>query len=376
MIYFDNAATTYPKPESVYKALDYANRHLAFNAGRGTYKESTNAKLILDKTRESIASFAGFCKEDVAFLSSATESLNLIILGLDLKDNDCVYITPFEHNAIIRPLFNLQKSIEFKIRILPFDKETREPNLDKMKYMFSMEKPKAIFVSHVSNVTGLLINYTEIFKIAKKFDSFTILDSAQAFGVITPNLEFVDFCVFAGHKSLYASFGIAGIISKKLHLLKIVKSGGNGSDSLNHEMPLKGYSRIESGSSNVVAAYGLLESIKRLKSVNIFDSERKLTKYLVKRLKQLPNVIIYLPKDFDSKIFGIVSINVPGYTSDDVASTLYDEFKIAVRSGYHCSPFVHNFISSEDFKGTVRISLGAFNTCEEIDKLVDALSSF
>lgn len=375
MIYFDNGATTYPKPECVYNALDFANRNLSFNAGRGTYKESLEATKILDSARESIASFIGFSKENVAFLSSATEALNIIILGLSLSEGDCIYISPFEHNAIVRPLYNLSKEKNIKIIQLPFFKETRNPDLKRIEEMFSIDKPKVVLISQLSNVTGLLTDYENIFKLSKEYGAINVLDSAQCYGIVSPKMKYTDFCVFAGHKSLYASFGIAGIISDKFEKLKIVKSGGNGSDSLNHGMPKSGHERIEAGSSNVVAAYGLIESCKWLKSFNLLQKEIELTSYLIDSLKTISKIKLYLPNKYEKKILGILSFNIEGYSPDDVASILYDEFNIAVRSGYHCSPFVHDFIGSKEFNGTVRVSLGAFNSRGEIDTLKNAILS-
>ena len=374
MIYLDNSATTFPKPSCVYDALDYANRNLAFNAGRGNYKESNEASKIIDEARSAIAEFVNGDPKQVSFVSSATEALNLIIMGLGLEDGDCVYITPFEHNAIVRPLYNIKKHVDIEILTLPFNRETWEPDIPKIDEMFSFKKPRAIFVSQLSNVTGLLVDYENIFKLGKQYQCATILDSAQSYGIKNPNLTYVDYCVFAGHKSLYASFGVAGIISEKYKDLNVVKSGGNGSDSLNHNMPESGHERLEAGSPNIVAIYGLLQSTKWLKENDVLDHEKNLTDYLLQSLDSLDKIVIYKPISYN-KLLGIVSINVEGYTSDEVASILSDEFDISVRSGYHCSPFVHDFIGSNKFKGTVRISLGAFNTKEDIDKLISALKT-
>lgn len=374
MIYLDNSATTFPKPEEVYKALDYANRYLAFNSGRGNYKKAQEVSKIIDETREEIASFVGYSGKDVAFLSSATECLNIIISGLNLENNDVVYISPFEHNAIVRPLYEIKNEKNIEIILIPFDKTSWKPDLNKLNEMMSIKKPKAIFVSQISNVTGLMIDYINIFKLGEKYGSLNILDSAQSFGIINPDMKYVDFCVFAGHKSLYASFGVAGIISKKFELLKVTKSGGTGSDSLNHFMPDNGYQRIESGSPNIVAIYGLHESVKWLKKQNIFNEEKKITDYLIKKLKDDNKIVLYVPSDI-SNILGIVSINIYGYQSFDVGTILSDEFDIAVRTGYHCSPFVHNFIKSEQFSGTVRISIGAFTSFNDIDKLISSLKT-
>lgn len=154
MIYLDNSATTFPKPEEVYEALDYANRNLAFNAGRGTYKASATATNIINQAREEIASFVKASPDDVAFLSSATECLNLIINGLSLEDGDVVYISPFEHNAIVRPLYELKKEKNVEIVFIPFGQKSWEPDCVKLNGMMALKKPKAVFVSQVSNVTG------------------------------------------------------------------------------------------------------------------------------------------------------------------------------------------------------------------------------
>lgn len=372
MIYLDNSATTYPKPDVVYEALDFANRNYAFNAGRGNYKKAVEVSEMIEDTRVKIASLVDANPSHVVFTSSATESLNMIINGIDFSDGDNVYISPFEHNAIVRPLFNLKNEKNINILILPFDKETWEPDVAKIEEMFSFKKPKAILCSQVSNVTGLELDYKTIFSMGKNFDAINVLDSAQAFGVKNPVLDNVNFCVFAGHKSLYASFGIAGFIFNKV-TLNIYKSGGNGSDSLNHNMPSAGFERYESGSPNSVAIYGLNKSCEWLKSQSIEDHEIVLTNYLIRELEKRQKVILYLPKS--KKSLGIVSFNVKGYNSDDVASILSDEFDIMVRSGFHCSPFVHEFISSLEYKGTVRVSIGAFNNKNDIDCLLKAIDT-
>lgn len=373
MIYFDNSATTYPKPEEVYKSLDYANRNLAFNAGRGTYKNAVDVSNIIDEARDKIASFVTKSKNDVVFTSSATESLNLIINGIDFCDGDIVFVSPFEHNAIIRPLYNVKKRINIDIQVLPFNKKTWEPELNKIRDIFQWKHPKAVFISQVSNVTGLEIQYQEIFKLAKEYDAICVLDSAQSFGVKNPKLEYTDFCVFAGHKSLYASFGIAGFVINTNYKLLLSKLGGNGSDSLNHDMPESGFARYESGSPNSVAIYGLLNSCNWLVNNDVESIEKNLSNYLISELEKNDKIILYLPES--KKTLGIVSFNVKGYESDEVSAILGDEFNICVRSGFHCSPLVHDFIGSLEYKGTVRVSFGAFNTKEEVNVLIEALKT-
>lgn len=371
MIYFDNAATTYPKPEEVYKALDNANRNLAFNAGRGEYKQSTEAFNMIESTRKKIASLIGRKSNEVIFNSSATESLNLIINGIGIEPGDYVYVSPFEHNAVIRPLKNLQKTIEFEVKILPFNKETWLPELEKIDNEFAMYHPKAVFISHISNVTGYVVPYVDIFRMSSKWESINVLDCAQSFGVYNPeNISNVNYLVFAGHKSLYASFGIAGFFKLGSDNLNIVKAGGTGSDSLNPEMPNILPYRYESGSPNVVAIAGLNSSLDWLEKTDVKAKEEELYNYLLEKLEKLQNVIIYKPKN---NTFGVLSINIEGYTSEELASILNDEFDICVRAGYHCAPLVHDFLETRPFNGTTRISLSYFSNENAIDVLVHAI---
>lgn len=375
MIYLDNAATTYPKPKEVYDALDCAQRNLSFNAGRGTYKKSQDCIVVLDSFRKEIASICGGNYKSVTILSSATEALNIIINGIDWKDGMNVYVTPFEHNAIIRPLYNIKKNFKIKIHVLPFDKETWEPELSKIENMFALDNPDVVFSSQISNVTGLIINYFSIFKLAKKYQSINVLDAAQGFGIINLITEYVDFIVYAGHKSLYGPFGVGGFIELTNLKLKVTKSGGTGSDTLNHEMPEFSHERYESGSPNVPAVYGTLEGIKWLKKNNVQKHEKELTEYLIDSLESLKKVHIFMPKD-KNKIFGIVSIAIDGYSSEEIGHILSDEYDICVRTGYHCAPLVHEFINSTISGGTARISINNFTTRNEINILVEALSTF
>lgn len=374
MIYLDNAATTYPKPEQVYIALDTANRN-AFNTGRGSYKCAREASDIKEAVREKILQLNNIKNGKVVYTSSATMALNNLIFGINLKENDNVYISPFEHNSIIRPLEELKKRIGINIEILPFDKITWEPDYEKINDMFALHNPSAILLSQVSNVTGYLLPYNKIFELSSKYNSINILDAAQGYGVVSiDNRDNINYIVFAGHKSLYASFGIAGYVKLKDDRLKTNIFGGTGSDTMNPNMPNTIPDGYEAGSPNIVSIYGLNESISWLNSVNIFEHEKKLTDYLLNRLSELKKVHMFLPDD-KKKIFGVVSIGIDGYSSDDVGSILDDEFDICVRTGYHCSPLVHDFLGTLEYNGTVRISLNYFNTKNDIDLLIEALKS-
>lgn len=376
MIYLDNAATTFPKPESVYKKLDEANRNYAFNSGRGSYKKSKEISRIIDDTRKKIADLASFeDKNNVIFSSSSTEALNKIILGLEYKEGDIIYISPFEHNSLIRPLELVKRKYNIELKILPIDSKTWEFT-EELNNIFALEKPRYIFISSKSNVCGFKINYKYVFELGKKYDAINILDASQSFGVDKDiSMNNTDFLVFAGHKSLYASFGVAGFIINKNVKLKSVFVGGTGSDSLNPIMPDELPTKYEAGSKNVVSIIGLNESIKWLKSNDVEKKEKELTNYMISKLKTIEKVILYLPEQED-RCVGVISINVKGYLPDEVGRVLDEEFNICVRAGFHCSPLIHRILNTKEIGGTVRISVNYFNTIKDIDNLIDALKTF
>ena len=367
MIYFDNAATTYPKPDCVYKAIEIGMQKYSFNAGRGRYEAAQETYNMIEETREMLGSIVGVSGNKVIFTSSATESLNNILYGLDLHENDVVFISPFEHNAVARTLHHLGVKLEF----IPFDKVTWELDEKRYKDLLLLYKPKAVVISHVSNVTGYELPYKKIFDATKCIDSVNILDCSQSFGVYNISKESIDYVVFAGHKSLYAMFGIAGYICTSSHKLNVHKVGGTGSDSLNLNMPDYGVSRYEAGSLNSVGIYSIHESLGFLKENDFESKKMELTSFLIDELNEIEGVTLYLPENKKTK--GIVSFNIEGYSSADVGEFLANDYDICVRTGYHCAPFIHDFIGSKLYAGTVRVSLSGFNTKEEIDELISAI---
>ena len=374
MIYLDNGATTYPKPECVYKALDKANRN-AFNTGRGSYKVAREATKVIDEVRNKIMAINGIANANVIFTSSATSALNNLIFGIDILEGDNIYISPFEHNSVIRPLEELRVKKNINVITIPFLKDTWDVDIDKLKNMFALKKPKAIIISHISNVTGLILPYEIIFEESAKYKAINILDSSQGYGIVKiENLNNINYIVFAGHKSLYGSFGIAGYIKLKQDKLKKTIFGGTGSDTMNPKMLDKYPDGYEAGSPNIVGISSLKASLEWLEATDVYKHEKELTAYLIEKLKSINKINLYLPDNLE-KIFGIVSFNIDGYKSLEVGNILDDEFDICVRTGFHCAPLIHDFLSSLDYGGTVRISLGYFNTKKDIDDLINALKT-
>ena len=379
MIYLDNAATTFPKGESMLARMDEVNRYLAVNAGRGSYKAARQAEEIISHTREKLLKLANADGvADVFFTPSATIAFNQIIGGIEWKNTDVVYVSPFEHNAVMRTLHFWQKKFEFSIQVLPFKSEVDGNkyhfiDLDTVKFQFVKNKPDYVFLSYVSNVTGYILPVEEIGALAKSVGGKVIVDGSQAFGLVPVDFKSlpIDLLVFAGHKTLYGPFGVAGFIKTKEFSLSQIFAGGTGSDSLNLEMPSSGSSRYEVGSENIVAIAGLEAALDELIQDDVYVREKCLTESLIKGIENIKNVYTYLP--VSDRHIGIVSFNIGGYKASEVGQILDEDFDIAVRTGYHCAPLIHDCLNDKSFLGTVRVSVGKYTTEEEIKELLKAV---
>lgn len=377
VIYLDNAATTFPKPEAVYAAMDEANRNYAVNAGRGAYKKAQYASDIIAKTKKMLRDLIGADSYvPVVFSPSITIALNQIINGLELRENSYIYYSPYEHNAVARTLNYLAKQKTIHLRELPMDDQTGEIEISKLSYIFSKENPTAVFCTHVSNVTGYILPVDEIFAESKKYGCINVLDTAQSLGLVEYDVrksKDVDIIAFAGHKSLYGPFGIGGFINLSNISMTEFIVGGTGSDSLNLDMPSGNEAKFESASNNIVAIAGLKAAIESLNVKEIYKHEKALTDYLVDKMSKLPNVKLFAPYNEERHI-GIVSFAVINYKAEDVGMILDEDFNIAVRTGYHCAPFIHSHLNDEKYLGTVRVGIGQFTKKEELDKLIEAIA--
>ncbi len=376
MIYLDNAATTFPKPERVYTALETANRELSFNAGRGSYKAARAASAIIDDTKNRLLSlFHATGYADIVFTPSVTHALNQVLNGLDLTENSVIYVSPYEHNAVARTVYQLSVNSGASVKMLPLTKDL-QIDLEKAKYQFSINSPSVVILNALSNVTGYILPVAEIFLMAKEYGAITVLDAAQAAGLIDLDMPALnaDVLCFAGHKTLMGPFGIGGFLIKHGITLKKVLTGGTGSASLTLDMPEEAPGRYEASSTNVVAIAGLNASLKGLDINEHRKTLRELTEYLLEALNSIPSVNLMGTFDTD-KTLGIVSFVVEGYQSDEVGIILDDEYDIAVRTGYHCAPYIHDYLGDKPYHGTIRIGIGQFNTKEDIDALISAIKS-
>lgn len=381
IIYLDNAATTYPKPEIVYSTMDMFLRTSCVNAGRGSYKLATEANSLIEETRKLLLNLVNSKNGKVIFSPSATIAINQVLRGLDWRKIKNVYVSPFEHNAIIRTLWSLKKIYHFEINIIPFDNISFELNESDLKVKYVKNNPDLIIMSHVSNVTGFILPIKKCNELAKKYNPISIVDCAQSLGVVsvdvTKDFNYCDFIIFAGHKSLYGPFGIGGFIqlTDKVKLDSVI-TGGTGSDSTNLEMPEYEH-KYEAGSYNVSAIAGLNAGIKWINSIGreeIYLHKKKLSELLIEGLEEISGVEVYRPEDLDNHI-GVLSFNLDGYVANDIGKILDDDFNICVRTGHHCSPYIGRFLNGNAINGTIRVSIGFFNTDNDIIKLINAINS-
>lgn len=375
MIYFDNAATTFPKPDCVWDAVDHFQRNFAVNVGRGGYALAQTASDVVDSARMKMAKLVkASSPEQVFFSPSATVATNQIILSLPWDAHQVVYLSPFEHNAVARPLEKMREKYGFRVELLPFHQETQSLDFEKMKLMFAKYPPDFLFLNHMSNVTGAILPLDTIAEEAKKHGACVIVDACQSLGLLDYDLSKspLDFLVFAGHKNLYSAFGVGGFIKNSDYPLDSFLTGGTGSDSLHLSMPDVGWGRYEFGSPNSSALASLDASLSWLETTGmsaIGEKKKKLMFQLQVGLEKLP-IHSYIPENWS---YSILSFTHENYSPQELGMILDQDFQIALRTGYHCAPYIHDLLETKKQEGTIRVSLGFWNTEEEIDRFIQAL---
>lgn len=372
MIYLDNAATTYTKPNCVIEAVVEAMKHSG-NAGRSGHEIALKSSRNIYNVRERIADF--FCAEEpscVAFTANSTESLNIAIQGL-LKPEDHVITTHLEHNSVLRPLYLLEDK-GLQISFIPCD-EKGELKYENIQGVIK-SNTKAIITTHASNVTGNLVDIKKIGKISKKNNLVYILDASQTAGSIEINMKDtgVDILCATGHKGLMAPQGVGLLLVQKDINIEPLVVGGSGFMSFEKKHPDKMPTRLEAGTLNSHGIAGLnaaLDFIKEVGQDSIYKKERELMWGFYEGIKDISNIKVY--GDFETDLrASIVSLNIGHMNSSEVADILAQEYGIATRAGAHCAPLVHRFYKTER-QGMIRFSFGYFNTFDEVEKTVDAV---
>ena len=380
MVYFDNAATTFPKPEKVYNFMDDFYRNYGANAGRGSYKKANKAFQLIENTREKLSLIFDIDnkeKKEIIFTSSATMSINLILQGYDWKRGDVLYYSPFEHNAVLRNIYQLKEKYDIELKKIPVNTETLEFEIDSLQNMFNTDPPTFITTTHTSNVCGSISPIQKIANLSNKYDADILVDAAQSAGIVNLNLKNIDYFIWSGHKSLYGPFGVAGfVIDNDAPIPEPLLYGGTGSESASKRMPDTLPLKFEAGSKNIMAIAGLNAALKWIEEVGskeIYNHDKKIINKLLEGLNEFLDVELFVPNNLDEH-FNVISAKFKNYNSIDFAKILDNKFDIAVRSGLHCSPKAHELLGTSP-NGLVRFSVSYFNTEEEIDYLLDSLES-
>lgn len=372
--YFDNAATTYPKPKSVYEFTDRFYRECGVNVGRGQHKLASKASALVQETRELILDLFHCPTKKVVLTHTATEAINLVLRGLPINDKYTVYISPFEHNAVTRVLHHLQSMYDIQIETLSFDKATMTYDLARIRNQYADKKPNWMIISHASNICGVVSPIKELCRLSKEFGATNVVDMCQTAGLIDTDLggEDIDFAVFAGHKTLYSPLGVAGVVSSFAIKPQPLLFGGTGFESANQELPEAVPERYEVASPNIAAIAGLNASLKWIKEIgieNIYAKEQENHQRLVDLVSRYENIKVL--GIGDAETIGVVSCLFDGYGSDSIGQVLSEQ-NIAVRTGLHCAPVAHRFLGTFP-SGTVRFSVSYFNTSEDFEMLENAL---
>ena len=325
MAYFDNAATTFPKPKCVYEQMDQFYRHAGGSVGRGDYATSRSAKQLMDETRGQITNLLHCPTRQVIFQPTATLALNMIVQGLISGGVKNIYISPFEHNAVTRILHHFEMLKQVAVFQLTVTKDLQY-DLERIRYQFDNDRPDLVIVSHASNVIGLVTPAEEIFGLAKQYGALTVLDMAQTAGIVNCNvgLDTFDFAVFAGHKTLLGPTGISGFVMKSDIGLSPVLFGGTGFESANQDMPASLPERFEIGTMNISGIAGLNAALKWIheQSVSKLYQEESAKRKRLLELFARYDFIQTVGNIEGRRYVGIVSCVIDGISSDIAVSAI------------------------------------------------------
>jgi cysteine desulfurase/selenocysteine lyase len=375
MIYLDNAATSWPKPESVYQAMDSLMRHTGASPGRSGHLLSVTAARIIYETREALCRFFGIADPShLVFTSNATEALNLAIRGL-LHIGDHAITSSLEHNSVMRPLRALEKKgVEVSVVNCAANGLLDPGDIERAIRPYT----KLVVLSHASNVVGTILPVAEVGRIARQHSVPLLVDAAQSAGCYPIDVEAmnIDLLAFSGHKSLFGPQGTGALYIRPgiESGLEPLKYGGTGSYSEYEHQPDFLPDKYESGTPNTVGLAGLGAGVRFVMQEGlstIRQKEERLTKLLMDGLAAIPGLDIYGNSHPGDRV-AIVSFNISGLTPSEVALQLEEDFRIMCRPGLHCSPVAHKTLGTFP-QGSVRLSPGHFNSDHDIERTVEAV---
>ena len=369
MIYWDNAATTYPKPAAVQQAVAEALQQYGANPGRGGHAMSLATSEQLYRCREAAAAFFGLSDPTgVIFTPNCTAGLNLVIRGL-LADGGRVVISDLEHNAVWRPVHGLSPRFpRYDVAAWDADEEVLVENFRRA----IRADTRLIVCTHASNVFGVTFPIRRLAELAHRYGLLLCVDAAQSAGVLPIHMEEdgIDYLCVAAHKGLYAPMGTGLLLCRERERISPLLRGGTGSYSRLPEQPHELPDRLESGTPNTPGLCGLLAGLEFVRAQGrerIYRHELGLLQQLYDRLRELPGIRLYTPRPAVGRSAPVLSLNVEGVPSEQVGEALAAA-QIAVRAGLHCAPLAHTrFGTLPD--GTVRLAPSAFSTANEVEQI-------
>jgi len=374
LLYFDNAATSWPKPEVVYQVHNEILRR-AGNAGRGVNQASLAASRELFQTREALARLFNIpAAERIIFTKNVTEALNVGLQGL-MQPGDHVLISSVEHNAVVRTLEYLKtKGVDYTI--VPCDREGFAEVDQWEKYR--LPETKMLCCTHASNVLGTIQPIRELGEYARQHGLLFAVDTAQTAGVLPIDVESmkIDFLAFTGHKGLLGPQGTGGFYARPGLRISPLIYGGTGLHSAALAQPEDWPEGMESGTQNIPGLAALRAGVEFILEQGLDNIRRKelaLMEQLLAGLKKLPGVEILGPLEAHRRV-GLISLRCLNRSADEIAYLLDSQYDIITRSGLHCSPLAHKTAGTER-DGALRISLGLFHTAEDIETLLKAMQS-
>jgi len=375
LIYLDNSATTFPKPDAVYDFMTDFYREHGVNPGRSGFDAAIETEEVVHNTRKMLTElFNGDNPNRLTFSYNASDSLNMILQGL-AEPGDHVITTMLEHNSVLRPLYHLEVNKIIEVTHIPFDLHGYVDPFDFKKALH--KNTKMVVVNHCSNVIGTVQPLAEIGKICKEAGVYFVVDSSQSAGVIPIDMKAmgIDVLVFTGHKCLMGPTGIGGSYVMEGVPVRITRFGGTGVRSF-QKSHLEEYPyRLECGTLNILGVAGLNAGVKWVLEhgiENLHQKEIMLWNRLRSGIQDIENVITYCAESTENQN-PVLSLNIKGFESGDVGTILDVDYNIACRTGLQCAPLVHVGLGTDKIHGTVRLSAGPFNTEEHIDAAIQAI---
>ncbi|MBW6459329.1 MAG: aminotransferase class V-fold PLP-dependent enzyme [Bacteroidales bacterium] len=376
IIYLDNSATSFPKPDEVYQFMDSFYRKNGVNPGRSGFDAAIAVEEMVQGTRKLLTGlFNGDDPNRLTFSYNASDSLNMILQGLAEK-GDHVITTMLEHNSVLRPLHHLMLEGIIEVTIVPFDAQGYVDPEDIRKAI--RKNTRMVVVNHCSNVIGTVQPVVEIGRICKENGIYFVVDASQSAGAIPIDMKAmsIDVLVFTGHKCLMGPTGIGGSYVMENIPVRGTRFGGTGVRSAQkthlEEFPY----RLECGTLNIVGVAGLYAGTKWVIGQGIEElhaREMALWDKMRKGIQQIDNVVTYCAESPENRNH-VLSFNVKGFESGDTGTLLDVDYNIACRTGLHCAPLVHQGLGTDKIHGTVRFSVGPFNTEEQIDLAIQAVA--